>query len=86
MTDREFDPDYLNIAIDAFVAAVAEASAIVSTGDAGDVSELFRYANDLLDIVGDGIPASPEALGYLARLREMASAMWNAVDNTRSLH
>ena len=86
MTDPEFDPDYLDIAIDAFVAAVAEASAIISTGDAGDVPELFCYANDLLDIVRDGISASPEALGYLARLREMVSAMWNAVDSARSLH
>ena len=86
MTTPEVDPDYLAIAIDAFVAAVAEASAIISTGDAGDVPELFRYANDLLDIVGDGIAASPEALGCLDRLREMVSAMWNAVDGARSLH
>ena len=85
MTAPEFDPGYLTIAIDAFVAAVAEASAIISTGDAGDVPELLCYANDLLDIVGDGICGSSEALGYLARLRELVWAMWNAVDGARSL-
>ena len=86
MVAPELEPDYLVTVIDTVVASVAEASAMVSTGDVRDLPELFRYANDLLDILSDGMCGSAEALSYVDNLRKMLWAMWNAVDGARSLH
>ncbi len=75
MGTPETDPAYLAQVIEAIVAAVKEADAILALDDVGEVHELLRHANDLLDIVSDGIFGSLDELASVDRLRNMIGAM-----------
>lgn len=75
MGTPETDPAYLAQVIEAIVAAVKEADAILALDDVGEVRELLRHANDLLDIVSDGIFGSLDELASVDRLRNIIGAM-----------
>jgi len=75
MGTPETDPAYLAQVIEAIVAAVKEADAILALDDVGEVRELLRHANDLLNIVSDGIFGSLDQLASVDRLRNMIGAM-----------
>jgi hypothetical protein len=74
----ETDSEYLALVIDAIVAAVAEASALLASGDPSEARELFRHAHDLLDILTDGIHSSRQTFDCVDRIRTMVLTMWSA--------
>lgn len=78
MNDTEHDPAYLATVIEAVVDAIAEASLLPASGDPAEVRELLRYANDLLDILTDGIHESTESFDCVARIRKAVLTMWSA--------
>lgn len=86
MAEPETDPAYLATVIDAVVAAVAEASAVLSAGNVSEVREILRYANDLLDLLTDGVHDSAQALAYVEKLRNTLSTMYAQSHAASALH
>ncbi len=87
MSRPESSPAYLTRCIEELLDALCEAHELARNGHLdGRLAETLRFANDLLDIVSEGVAEVPQAAAALEELRGRVKVVSALFPSSQTVH